>query len=155
MDVRAEVRDATAEDAWRLSSTLRARDLAEVQLSGFSPVEAMLKSMANSSGAKVLEIDGELAAMWGVVPIDLLSGIGLAWMLTAAALERHKKTVLRAAKLELARLRSTWATIVAEVDDDFPAGCAFARWAGFERRGNWLSLGGRSFGTYFLEGAHG
>src|SRR5688500_11120502 len=88
---------------------MRPADVAEVQAScGLSPLEALRSSMAASDFTDALLVDGEVAALWGVVPVGgtLVTGPagGIAWALTGRAVDRHRRLFATASLLVVSAL---------------------------------------------------
>ncbi len=53
-------------------------------------------------------VDGELAAIIGVAPINMLSGIGSPWMLGTPVLDRHSRVLVRLTPAYIARMQSAF-----------------------------------------------
>ena len=127
------IRPATAEDAVELAKTMRPEDAAEVYASGgFDPATAVLESFRLSVNPQVALIDGELAAMWGVAPINLATGFGVVWMLTGAAVWKAPLLFLRASKREVERLASHWNCLVNAIDARYERAVRWAKWLGLK-----------------------
>jgi hypothetical protein len=90
------IRPTEPGDAARLFANLRASDLAECRAYGRSDIAASIASCVDRS---VLcwtgLVDGELAAIFGVAPINALTGIGSPWMLGTPVLDRHQRILVR------------------------------------------------------------
>jgi hypothetical protein len=130
--MRLEVRDAIAEDCAALAKTMRPEDMAEVLASGgFTPLRALVASRKASADTRVLLVDGEVAAMWGVVPLPM-DGAGAVWLLTGTAVDRAPTAFLRKCREELGRIRATWALLVNFIDARHAKALRWARWLGFE-----------------------
>ncbi|KAF0146559.1 MAG: hypothetical protein FD153_100, partial [Rhodospirillaceae bacterium] len=75
---------------------IREADRAEVWASGhFTPEEALRRSLALSTHAWTIFIEGDPLAMWGVAPLNLLAGVGAPWLLSTDAVDRYPRTFLR------------------------------------------------------------
>lgn len=81
-----EIVNSLPEHIWPLCANMRDADKAEVQKLGLSPRLAVRSSFRNSMMCRTVLVDGEVAAMYGVVgtPMGL---VGRPWMLSAKASE--------------------------------------------------------------------
>jgi hypothetical protein len=90
------IRPTEPGDAARLFANLRASDLAECRAYGHPDIAASIASCVDLS---VLcwtgLVDGELAAIFGVAPINALTGVGSPWMLGTPVLDRHQRILVR------------------------------------------------------------
>ena len=120
MEGRA-ITPATFGDVVELGVGMREADRLEVRAStGRDPRDAVRESFEGSKEAWSLRIDGELICMWGVADIwdDLLAQgvVGVVWMLTTDAIERHKGGFIKAAHEFFPTLFERWGTLVNAVD---------------------------------------
>lgn len=90
------IRPTQPGDAAQLFAHLRASDLAECQAYGQPDIAAGIESSVRRS---ILcwtgLVDGELAAIIGVTPVNVLTGIGSPWMLGTPLLDRHQRVLVR------------------------------------------------------------
>jgi hypothetical protein len=90
------IRPTEPGDAHTLYQNLRLPDLVECQAYGRADIQAGIESSVRRS---VLcwtgLVDGELAAIIGVAPIDMLAGVGSPWMLGTPVLDRHSRVLVR------------------------------------------------------------
>lgn len=90
------IRPTEPGDAARLFANLRASDLAECRAYGHPDIAASIASCVDRS---VLcwtgLVDGELAAIFGAAPVNMLAGIGSPWMLGTPVLDRHQRILVR------------------------------------------------------------
>lgn len=138
MGADIHVQPATHSDAKALALLMRPDDVREVEANGMGPLEAVLASLATSCAAYACHFDGEVAAVWGVCPID--SREGLAWCLTGKVVARRKKDFLRVSKVAVAALAVERPILHALVDARYAAALRWVRWLGFE------DMGARPFG---------
>lgn len=87
MHDRVAIVPATADHAWILGRGLRAADVREVGCLGQMPHAAVFWSYRRALIRKTALVDGEVAAMWGVVGAPL-GMVGTPWLLTGPASER-------------------------------------------------------------------
>jgi hypothetical protein len=111
---------ATRELAAELAPHVRPDEVAEVlAMDGATPLEALLAGLELSDPVRAALFDGEVAAIWGVVPggKSVLRGrVGVAWMLTSAAVERHPKAFWRGCRAELPKLFERYDTLANAID---------------------------------------
>lgn len=79
--VEVVVRPVAPGDIEELAHRMRQADIDEVAACGHAPIGALEMSVARSSHSYTATADGEVACMFGVVPLSLLVGIGSPWML--------------------------------------------------------------------------
>ncbi len=102
--------------AWRM----RPADIAEVRASaGFSPLEAVEKSVACSSHCGALVVDGELLAIFGAGPTN------------GTDVEKHHRAFLQATRGIIAELLKDFAHLRNAIDARNTRALRWARWAGF------------------------
>lgn len=90
------IRDAWKEDIDWLQDRLRPEDEEEVIAAGFkSAREALLYSFEKSSVCLCVDIGGNPAALFGIVPDSLLGDSANIWFLGAAEMNDIKKTFLK------------------------------------------------------------
>jgi hypothetical protein len=132
MAAEATIRFATYADGWALAARLRQADADEVRAStGQEPLPAILDSIEASVECCALFIGGELAAIWGVVPVDILAGVGHAWMLTTDVVERRARAFWVACRNILASLLDRWAMLENAIDARHEKAVRWARRLGF------------------------
>lgn len=132
----ARVVPATRELAELLAPTMRAEDAAEVLASGgFAPLEALFEGLSRSEVAQALLLEGEVAAIWGVVPLPRRSLLGpqagIVWLLTGTAVERHQLAFLRLSRPAVAALLTRYALLTNCVDCRYAVALRWAAWLGF------------------------
>ena len=107
------IRPTEPGDVARLFANLRASDLAECRAYGRPDIAASIESSVNRS---VLcwtgLVDGELAAIIGVAPINALTGIGSPWMLGTPVLDRHQRILVRMTPEYISRMLKAFPHLV-------------------------------------------
>ena len=107
------IRPTEPGDAARLFANLRASDLAECRAYGDPDIAASIASCVDCS---VLcwtgLVDGELAAILGVAPINMLAGIGSPWMLGTPVLDRHQRILVRMTPEYISRMLKAFPHLV-------------------------------------------
>jgi hypothetical protein len=131
-----EIVPALSSHALRLAPFLRKEDVAEVRALGMDPTQALLDSVSNSSEAFAVSFDGELSAIFGVVPAreTLLgsSDVGQIWMLSGEGITRHRKAFLRVSRWVVAQLLQRYRLLWNVIDARYAGALRWARWLGFE-----------------------
>lgn len=107
------IRPTEPGDAARLFANLRASDLAECRAYGHPGIAASIESSVNRS---VLcwtgLVDGELAAIIGVAPVNMLTGVGSPWMLGTPVLDRHQRVLVRMTPEYISRMLKAFPHLV-------------------------------------------
>lgn len=135
----ADVRFVRAESvhAVELAGQMRFADAEECAALGFSgPLEALQRSLADSSLARTMIINGQVAAMFGVVPLESKTALGppvkgVVWLLTGEAIDKHKKEFVRWSKAAVATLLEHCPVLCNIVDGRYTGALRWARWIGF------------------------
>jgi hypothetical protein len=107
------IRPTQPGDAAQLFAHLRASDLAECQAYGQPDIAAGIESSVRRS---ILcwtgLVDGELAAIIGVTPVNVLTGVGSPWMLGTPLLDRHQRVLVRRTPEYIARMLNAFPHLV-------------------------------------------
>ncbi len=95
-DVR--LRPVTASDIEHLAANMRPADLAEALAygPGIGPLNGLQMSVQASLVSRAVDIDGALAAVFGLVPRSLVGGTGAPWLMGTPVLDRHSRVLVRA-----------------------------------------------------------
>ena len=111
------------------------RDDERAQLwAGFrwTPAEAVWRCVEESAQTWAAIVDGEVMAVFGVVPHSTLLRIGIPWLATTAAVERHPKTFYRLCRAILPGFREKWPTLIGAISQRHERSLAWARHLGFD-----------------------
>lgn len=107
------IRPTEPGDAARLFANLRTSDLAECRAYGHPDIAASIASCVDRS---VLcwtgLVDGELAAIIGVAPVNMLTGVGSPWMLGTPVLDRHQRVLVRMTPEYISRMLKAFPHLV-------------------------------------------
>lgn len=127
--------EATRAHAESFVPLMRAADVEEVRALGLSPREAVLDSLEASEVAFAALFGGEVAFLYGVVPLwrTALTGsstTGQLWFLSGRAVDRHPKAFLRATRASLPRLLERYAVLTNVIDARYAGALRWARWLG-------------------------
>lgn len=124
---------ATREHAIELAPRLRPADVLEVETaSGRSVGAALLFSVRASRDPLAAFVDGELAALFGVVPMGMLTRSGAPWFLSSARLYDVRLSALRASRERVQRWKSEYDHLVNWVDARNTVSIRWLKWLGFE-----------------------
>lgn len=100
-------------DAAELAANLRPADLAECQAYGREDIAAGIASSVNRSMLCWTGlVDGELAAIIGVAPINVMGGIGSPWMLGTPVLDQHSRVLVRRTPEYIAKMLNAFPHLV-------------------------------------------
>lgn len=101
-------------------------------MSGRTPLQACRLSLAWTPDARVLILDGELAALYGVAPVSVMGGQGCPWLLGTDACLRHWRTFLRHSRPVFIRQASRYSYLENRVHVKNVPSIRWLRWLGFE-----------------------
>lgn len=88
------VRDVLASDVEQLIANLRKEDKAEILAYSDDIAGTITHALQHSAWARAAEVDGELACLFGVGPVSMLSESGVPWMLGTDVMNRNKRSVI-------------------------------------------------------------
>jgi hypothetical protein len=107
------IRPTQPGDAAQLFAHLRASDLAECQAYGQPDIAAGIEASVRRSMLCWTGLaDGELAAIIGVAPVNVLTGMGSPWMLGTPLLDRHQRVLVRRTPEYIARMLQAFPHLV-------------------------------------------
>lgn len=107
------IRPTEPGDAAALIANLRASDLAECRAYGRSDIAAGIEASVNRSLLCWTGfVDGELAAILGVAPLNILTGLGSPWMLGTPVLDAHQRVLVRETPEYIARMLKAFPHLV-------------------------------------------
>jgi len=89
LGVNIEIRDIEPQDIDELVRNMRQADRDEVKASTNLPLRSVIDhSIRLSSYSKAGLVNGELACLWGVCPISILSSKGSPWLLATPGISK-------------------------------------------------------------------
>ena len=107
------IRPTEPGDAALLIANLRASDRAECEAYGHPDIGAGIEaSVRRSLLCWTGLVDGELAAILGVAPVNVLTGLGSPWMLGTPVLDRHQRVLVRSTPEYIARMLKAFPHLV-------------------------------------------
>jgi len=115
-----------------IADTMRDADRIEVMAaSGRTPYDALQMSVKNSSFAVVVEIDGIPCTILGLVVHDILSGLGVPWLLSSEHALKHKKKFLELSPPVIQEMLSICPKLVNYVHSENRLSVRWLKWLGF------------------------
>lgn len=132
MGPKYAVIEATLEHVERMAPNMRQADVEEIEASsGLDPYSALRRGMACSSHVWTGTVDGEPACMFGVVPVSMMSSVGVPWMLGTPLVEEHATAFLRRNKRYVKQMTAAYNYLVNYVDDRNVKAIEWLKWLGF------------------------
>ena len=120
-----------------VAERMRQADRDEVlALSGLTPREALDQSLAQAGPRWCGLLDGEPAAIFGVVPVTALSGTGVAWLLGTPLLEKHWRTFAKASRPLADELLARYDVLMNVLHADNRIALRWLEWMGATLRRN-------------------
>lgn len=126
------IRDTTLRDVVDLANNLRVADRAEMAAYGHTePIGALTRSAVSSMMCWSAFIDGELAAILGCAPINIIGGVGSPWMMGTPVLDRHQRILVRHTPGYIARMLAVFPHLVNFVHTENTTSVRWLRRLGF------------------------
>lgn len=142
------IRGATDDDALLLAPIMRDLDIQELAAStGDTPLSALQQGLLTSSEVYTALADGVPYAMFGVVPVSILGGVGLPWLLTSKDVVKHAKEIVRWSE-PVARhwVANSYTTLINMIDGRHKPALRWAKHVGFTvHAGEPYGIEGRPF----------
>lgn len=112
------IRELQPGDAEALLADLRPADAAECDalVGRGKRAETLAASIEQSLACWVLEVNGGVAAIFGVAPVSALGGQGLPWMLGTPLIDRFPGAFIRRCRPYIARMLAVCPSLVNVVD---------------------------------------
>lgn len=124
-----EIVPATMEHARRIN--LRPGDAAEIAALGVTKEEGLRKSLDRSLWAETYFVDGEPAAIMGVVLPCLLGRTASPWLMTSPLVEREWNFFLRHCRIKVGEMLAEWDVLMNYVHADYRSAVRWLRWLRF------------------------
>lgn len=129
-DRRVLIRDAEEADVGRMADRMREIEKAEVWASHrFTPQEALTVSYQGSTKRLSITLDGEVVAMFGIVPDSLLDKNACVWLLTTESVNRMWVRFLKVSRAMVSLLRAQY-TLYNWVDCRYEKSIKWVQWCG-------------------------
>ncbi|AJI85334.1 hypothetical protein CH54_1402 [Yersinia rochesterensis] len=123
---------ATPEHAAALLPRVRQADADEFYAAALmSPDEVIRRSMSASTICFAGLVDGEVIALFGVVPASILTGFGVPWLVATESMERYQVTFLRHCRPVVRHMLSVYPRLENFIDARNYTAKIWLRWLGF------------------------
>lgn len=128
------IREARPDDADRLLLELRQCDRQEAEaMAGASQVDFVMRYTVGASlAAWTAEQGGELVAMFGVVPISIVNGIGCPWLLGTDRMDRLPRAVMENTRAYIPTMLALFPHLINFIDARNQRSIRLLRWLGFQ-----------------------
>lgn len=112
------IRDPEPGDAQALVDNLRPADRAEVSalIGEGRELDSVTEGLRISLYAWTATVDGEVACIFGVAPVNLLGGQGAPWMLGTPLIDKHRRAFMRLSPTYIARMLAVAPSLFNVVD---------------------------------------
>lgn len=110
----------------------RPADRLECENYGLTVCEAVKMSIENSIFAHTVEVDGEVAGIWGYGSYSLTNGTALGWLLTTPVVDRYPKLFVKTSKVIIAYILERYPRILVLVDENHAKAIAWLNHLGFQ-----------------------
>ena len=113
-----------------MAHRMRAAAAVSLQGYGFDPRRALHRVVLDSAYCRTAKVDGEVAAMWGIVA-PALASTAYVWLVMSDEIGRIPRLVVQTAREELAEMMEVYEEIATTVLPDDEAAIRFALYLGF------------------------
>lgn len=111
---------------------LRPGDLREIEALGMTRDEALQGCLDRSLWAEAYLVDGEVAALMGVILPSLLGAEpAVAWLMTGRPVDRCRKDFLRITRARVREMLEQHGTLTCNVHAEYTGAIRWLRWLGF------------------------
>lgn len=132
MTERLVVVPALPEHAAAIADDARPEDVAELWAQARStPLQSMLRGIERSAFSLTCLFDGEPVAMFGVVPVSLLTGRGVPWMVASRKIDQHQRLFLRHCRPAVEQMGQMFRHLCNHVDARNTKAVRWLAWLGF------------------------
>jgi hypothetical protein len=132
--VKVEIRELRDGDAEALLANLRPADRDEIEalLGPGAEARTLAESIERSVLLWVAVAGDEIAAIFGVVPINMLGGQGAPWLLGTPLIDRHGGAFIKLNRIYIARMLALFPTLLNIVDARNVKSIAWLKHMGFK-----------------------
>lgn len=114
-----------------IAEHMRAEDVAEVMaMGGYTPREALDHSLSQHGSTWTAMFDGEPAAIFGVIPVSILGGIAIAWLLGTDVLVKHWRAFAKRSRAVVAELHTRYPVLANAAHVNSNLSLRWLRWLG-------------------------
>lgn len=114
-----------------ISSRMREADRVECAALGRTPKEAVRLGLVSSIDPVAVLADGQPAAVFGVMPVSMISGEGVVWLLGTERFYDCRRAMLRIGPQIIAGMMRDFRSVSNIVSTDNVRAIRFLRWLGF------------------------
>jgi len=127
------IRKATMADAVEIAEKLQGEQAESVLSLDSRPLrDVVAAGFEESTVAWCADIDGTPVAIWGVWPLNILTGIGYPWLFATAALSKHRRAALIVGKAAVIDMLQLFPRLNGSVDNRYEASVRYAKHLGFD-----------------------
>ncbi|MFY9350536.1 MAG: hypothetical protein WBL20_16855 [Sphingobium sp.] len=131
---------------------MRDIDRAECRAMGHKPKEALRLARRRAVWSLTAMIDGEPAALFGLVVLNMVEGVGVPFFLGTDAVYKQARTLLVRGPSVIALMRQTTPTLVNLVSVDNDNAIRLLKWWGFDVGAEVEPHGGVDFVSFRMSG---
>lgn len=140
-----QVRPAAYAEVNRLARRMRAADVREVTAVGSTPKRALVRGLKGSTMAWTAWLDDRPVAMFGVAPLNLMTGRGSIWMLGTDEVRKGARELLRQGPAFVAGMHTEFPRLENAVSAENGAAMRLLRALGFDIDEEIVHIGGVPF----------
>jgi hypothetical protein len=111
---------------------LREGDAMEIAALGMSKGECLGTTLSRSVWADAYMLDGEVAALMGLIMTSLIGGSPMPWLMTGRPVERFHKSFMRLTRDRTRNMLGQYGTLTCNVHADYARSIRWLEWLGFE-----------------------
>lgn len=129
--IHYEIVRATRAHAEELALTMRPQDIEEVAAQGYTPLEALLISVEDSTAAYAGLADGKVLGIFGYTCRSLLSDEAFPWLLTCRDIHKHSRWFMGVCREFIAGMRQRYRLLWGWVCETNTISIRWLTWLGF------------------------
>lgn len=116
-----------------VAANMRDIDIMECQeLSGQSPMDALVKGIEISDYSAVITLNGRPCAVIGLNVVNALTGTGVPWMLATYDAVEHRRVFINHSRIGLDWMRQICPNLTNFIHEDNTIGIRWLKWMGFD-----------------------
>lgn len=147
---KVQIVNSTAKHSRQLGQTLRAADKKEAERLGLDPTKAVFHAYHGAVYRKTALVNGEVAAMWGVVGTPL-GTLGRPYLITGEAVEKISPyKFARIYMNEVQQMKKLFPVLENYVDASYTGAVRMLKLAGFQL-GRLFNLGNSQFYVFTMK----
>ena len=135
-----------------IAANMRDEDLAEVIAAGEEPLEALMNGLNNSSSSVlVVDDDDTPLTVLGVVPVCVLTGSGVPWLLSSKYALQHRKEFLILSPNIVQEMLDMYPRLFNYVHTENKVSIRWLKWMGFKIDSPVTLPNGEQFHRFMME----